>query len=217
MGIIRHKSVKIFKKFPLLIATGLIVASTISCSQLGGSPTETAIVRPTKTTSVTKSPTPTSTSTITPTNTPSPTPTPAKMLYNNQSIGLTLMYPSDWTIDEGNDLVSFTHPERLAGITVGWYTMIEGQSIAKVAERLAVIVVEDRDLYEPLVVFTEHENSIDVVIRGDNPAGVEWVYRFVVADSGEKALVVETANIASLDEAMKAIFEEMVLSLETIP
>jgi hypothetical protein len=126
------------------------------------------------------------------------------------------MYPSDWTIDDGVDFVAFTRPDGWAQISVGWHTFSEGQKIEIVADLLVGIRVED--VSEPLVLYFDREEGdpVEVSVQGDDSAGVEWIYHFLVADGGDRALVIETVSTTDDYEVLKPIFEEIMLSMETI-
>ena len=216
MGRIPQLNVGKTKAFPLLLVVSVLVTAVLSCSTLLESPTEIPLPSSTEVGSDTPSPPPTSTATITPTETLSPTATPSKSFYSNPTLGLSLMYPSDWIIREGDNLVAITRPDGWASISLGWYTLKEGQSIADVADLLVGIRVEE--VSEPLVVYIDREEGdpVEVSVQGDDSAGVEWIYHFVVADSGDRALVIESVSTTDEWEDLKPIFEEIMLSMERI-
>jgi hypothetical protein len=216
MGRITQRILRKNKAFPLLLVISILVTAVLSCSTLLESPTETSVPNPTKVASDTPSPPPTSTPTITPTETLSPTATPSRSLYSNPSLGLSFMYPSDWTLDDGSDFVAFTRPDGWAQMSVGWYVFEEEQTIEVVADLLVGIRVED--VSEPLVFYFDREEGdpVEVSVQGNDSAGVEWIYHFIVADGGDRALVTETVSTADDWEDLKPIFEEIMLSMERI-
>jgi hypothetical protein len=202
---------------PLLLAIGLLAVTILNCNQLIGSTSETPIPSPTPRASDPTSSRPSPTATASPSKTPSHTSTPSRSLYANPTMGINLMYPSDWTIEDGDDFVAFTRSDGWAQISLGWHTFKEGQSTTIVADLLAGIRVEE--VSEPLVVYIDHDGGdpVEVSVQGKDSAGVSWIYHFVVADSGDRALIIETVSTLEEQGSLKPIFEEMILSMEVIP
>ena len=198
-----------------LLVLGLFTASTHSCNQIHEVSTATPEPSQTPTSTVTPMPSPTITTSPSPTLTQAPTSTPATSLYSSLSLGLSLSYPSDWSVSEAENIVAFTSPDGWAQISMGWFPLTDGQSTAQLANSLVGIRMEE--VSEPVVVPIEHEgrDPVEVLVSGLDSAGVRWIYHFIVADSGERAFIVETVATAENLDTLQPIFEAILTSLET--
>ncbi len=98
---------------------------------------------------------------------------------------------------------------------MGWFPLTDGQSTAQLANNLVDIRMEE--VSDPVVVPIEHEGGdpVEVLVSGLDSAGVHWVYHFIVADSGERAFIVETVATAENLDTLQPIFEAILTSLET--
>ena len=198
-----------------LLVLGLFAASTHSCNPFPETPSATPESRQTPTSTVTPIPSPTTTSSPAPTITQAPTSTPATSLYSNSSLGLSLSYPSNWSVSEAENIVAFTSPDGWAQISMGWFPLTDAQSTAQLANSLVGIHMEE--VSDPVVVPIEHEGGdpVEILVSGFDSAGVRWVYHFIVADSGEHAFIVETVATTENLDTLQPIFEAILTSLET--
>jgi predicted Zn-dependent protease len=132
------------------------------------------------------------------------------------NLGFSLRYPSDWNVQEAEDLVVITHPDDIAQLSLGWREIAPGQGIAELANLLTSVVLSD--LTDTTVVPIEQANpgTVELTLTGVDSQGIRWIHHFVLTSGGDRALVVQTIARADVSEAVQPVFESVLTSLVTI-
>lgn len=135
--------------------------------------------------------------------------------WSDGEIGFGFSHPSDWTLEETENLVSVTNAAGTAQISIGWRDLTAGETVAQLADQLVAITLSD--LTDPTVVPVRQEDgdTVELTLTGVDSDGVRWVHHFVVSSGGNRTLVVQTIAREDILEAAQAVFESVLTSLAT--